>query len=291
MSQMDNTQRVRILSEALPYIQRFRNKVIVIKYGGSAMVNEDLRLGFARDVVLLKQVGMLPVVVHGGGPAISKALEHAGVEARFVGGQRVTSSAAMAVVERTMNAVNRRIIDEIGDCGGEAFGVTGGVIQASCLPPVYTDDGEAVVLGHVGRVAGVAPHLTEMVRHETRVPVIAPLGADADGVRYNINGDLVASGVASGLRAEKLILLTDTVGVLDGEGKLIRETGKAGVARMISDGVIHGGMLPKVQCAFESVQQGVQSAHIIDGRVERALLLELLSDEGIGTLIRRDGAG
>ena len=282
---MDNpNQRVKFVSEALPYIQKFRGKVIVIKYGGSTMIDDNLRRSFARDIVLLKAVGMHPVVVHGGGPHISKNLEQAGIETRFVNGLRVTTSETMAVVERTLAEVNRGIVDEINASGGEALGVTDRMIRARRLPPV-TEGGEEVDLGHVGEVVGIVSKLQDIAVHKTQVAVISPVGKGSDGASYNVNGDVAASNVAISLKAEKMIMLTDIAGLLDGQGNLISEASQDEVADMISSGVIHGGMLPKVRCMFESVRQGVRSAHIIDGRIEHALLLELLTDKGVGTLI------
>lgn len=287
---MDNPhQRVKFLSEALPYIQKFRDKVIVVKYGGSAMTDDALKQKFARDIVLLKAVGMHPVVVHGGGPHISKNLEQAGIEARFVNGLRITCAETMKVVERTLSEVNRGIVAGINAAGGEALGVTDHMIRARKLPPVE-ENGEMVDLGYVGEVVGIVPELRDIVVHETRVAVISPVAKGSDGGSYNVNGDIAASNVAISLGAEKLIMLTDIVGLLNERGNLISEASRNEVAAMIDNGVIHGGMLPKVRCMFDSVDQGVRLAHIIDGRVEHALLLELLTDEGVGTLIHNNHA-
>jgi len=281
----ESGQRVRIMSEALPYIQRFRDSIIVIKYGGSAMTDDKLRHGFARDVALLKEVGMNPVIVHGGGPRISQNLERAGVETRFVEGMRVTDAAAMRVVAETLAEVNRGIVESIVAHGGDAKGFTGSdgddVIVARKLPPVGGED-----LGQVGEVAQVSYRLANFAHRQAAVPVVAPVGAGRDGLAYNINADLAATGIATYLKAEKFILLTNTVGLLDTDGALISETTWSQVEKLVKQGVIHGGMLPKVTCAFDSVKNGVRSAHIIDGRVEHALLLELLTDEGVGTMIR-----
>lgn len=278
-------QRVRILSEALPYIQRFRDSIIVIKYGGSAMTDEKLRHGFARDVTLLKAVGMNPVIVHGGGPRISQNLERAGVETRFVDGMRVTDAAAMRVVAETLAEVNRGIVESIVSHGGDAKGFSGSdgddVIVARKLAHAGGED-----LGQVGEVAAVSYRLANFAHRQSAVPVVAPVGAGKDGLAYNINADLAATGIATYLKAEKFILLTNTVGLLDTDGTLVSETTWSQVAKLVKQGVIHGGMLPKVTCAFDSVKNGVRSAHIIDGRVEHALLLELLTDEGVGTMIR-----
>ncbi len=277
-------QRVRILSEALPYIQRFRDSIIVIKYGGNAMTDDQLRHGFARDVVLLKAVGMNPVIVHGGGPHISQRLKQAGIETRFVDGMRVTDGEAMRVVGETLTEVNRGIVDSIVAHGGEAHGFVGGednVIVARKLAHAGGGD-----LGQVGEVAEVSYRLANFAHRQSAVPVVAPIGLGADGLAYNINADLAANGIAAYLKAEKLILLTNTAGLLDTEGKLISETTWSQVEKLVKQGVIHGGMVPKVTCAFDSVRAGVHSAHIIDGRVEHALLLELLTNEGVGTMIR-----
>lgn len=287
---MDNTQRVKVLSEALPYIQRFRDRIIVVKYGGSAMLNDDLKKTFARDVALLKEVGMHPVIVHGGGPSISKNLDAAGISSRFVQGLRVTDAAAMEVVEKTLAHINQDIVAEINTHGGNAVSVTDYMIKAKRLAPLE-ENGETVDLGYVGQVVGVADALAEIASDATAVPVISPVGKDLDGAAYNINGDLSASSVAVSLSAEKLIMLTDTQGVLDHDGNLISLMNSAEVVENINTGVISGGMLPKVKCAFEAVHQTVASAHIIDGRVEHALLLELLTDQGVGTLIHSSSRG
>ena len=285
----DANRRVKILSEALPYIQRFRDHVMVVKYGGSAMTDARLRHGFARDVVLLKAVGMEPVIVHGGGPEISSNLEKAGIETRFVGGLRVTDAAAMRVVEETLAEVNRGIVASIAAHGGVAQGFVGagfagggGMLTARKLPP--REGGED--LGQVGEVMRVSPALADFAHRRSAVPVVAPIGVGEDGLSYNINADAAAAGISTHLKAEKLILLTNTPGLLDEDGGLIVEIAWSEVEALVERGVIHGGMLPKVACAFDSVRNGVHSAHIIDGRVEHALLLELLTDEGVGTMIR-----
>lgn len=280
----DPKRRVKILSEALPYIQRFRDHVIVVKYGGSAMTDARLRHGFARDVVLLKAVGMEPIIVHGGGPEISSDLKKAGIETRFVDGLRVTCAAAMRVVEETLARVNRDIVASIVAHGGAAqgfVGAAGGMLSARKLAPGGGHD-----LGQVGEVTRVSPALAEFAHRRSAVPVIAPIGVGEDGLSYNVNADAAAGAISTHLQAEKLILLTNTPGLLDENGELITEITWDKVEALAERGVIHGGMLPKVACAFHGVRDGVHSAHIIDGRVEHALLLELLTDEGVGTMIR-----
>jgi acetylglutamate kinase len=284
----------RVLSEAMPYIRRFRGKTVVIKYGGNAMVDEALKTGFARDVVLMKLVGINPVVVHGGGPQISHLLKRIGKESRFVEGMRVTDAETMDVVEMVLGGlVNKEIVNLINGQGGRAVGLTGkdgGLIRARKLTlkrnAPELDAPEIIDIGHVGEVAGVEPAVVHMLVEGDFIPVIAPIGVGEDGHSYNINADLVAGRLAECLRAEKLILLTNTPGLLDKEGKLVSGLSAAQVDDLIADGTIHGGMLPKIGCALSAVQQGVKAAHIIDGRVEHAVLLELFTDEGVGTLIR-----
>ena len=286
----------RVLSEALPYIQRFAGKTLVIKYGGNAMVDEALKSGFARDVVLMKLVGINPVIVHGGGPQIGKLLERLGKESRFVAGMRVTDSETMDIVEMVLGGqVNKQIVNLINQHGGAAVGLTGkdgGLIKARKMrfdkdaPENKTS--EIVDIGHVGEVVSVNAAVVNMLVQGDFIPVIAPIGVDDSGASYNINADLVASKVAEVLKAEKLILLTNTGGVLDKQEKVVTGLSAADVDRLIRDGSIYGGMLPKVRCALEAVAAGVTSAHIIDGRVEHAVLLEIFTNEGVGTLIRRD---
>ena len=284
----------KVLSEALPYIQRFQGKTIVIKYGGNAMVDEALKQGFARDVVLMKLVGINPVVVHGGGPQIGRLLEQLGKESRFVEGMRVTDSETMDVVEMVLGGlVNKEIVSLINQAGGHAVGLTGkdgDMIHARKLK--FTKQApemsapEIIDIGHVGEVESIDASVVDMLVQGDFIPVIAPIGVGRDGQSYNINADLVAGKMAEKLCAEKLILLTNTMGVLGSKGELL--TGlKAGVVKqLIADGTIHGGMLPKIGCALDAVLAGVATAHIIDGRVEHAVLLEILTDEGIGTLIK-----
>jgi acetylglutamate kinase len=286
-------ERAQILAEALPYIQRFQDKTIVIKYGGNAMVDEDLKRGFARDVVLMKLVGMNPVVVHGGGPQIGKLLERMGKESKFVQGMRVTDSETMDVVEMVLGGlVNKEIVSLINQHGGKAVGLSGkdgGLIRARKLT-LKAGDGEnmpseIVDIGHVGEVDSIDPELVALLDTRDFIPVVAPIGVGADGQAYNINADIVAGKLAITLGAEKLILLTNTEGVLDDKGKLMTGLSARDVDRLITDDVIKGGMLPKVACALDAVKSGVRSAHIIDGRVPHALLLEIFTDLGVGTLI------
>ncbi|MBK1691723.1 acetylglutamate kinase [Ectothiorhodospira mobilis] len=284
----------RVLTEALPYIQRFSRKTLVIKYGGNAMVDEELKRGFARDIVLLKQVGMNPVVVHGGGPQIGRMLDQLGKESRFVDGLRVTDRETMDVVQMVLGGlVNKEIVNLINQFGGRAVGLTGkdgGLIRARRLHHrrAGTEDPEAseiIDLGHVGEVASIDPAVVHMLDSGDFIPVIAPVGVGEDGAAYNINADLVAGKMASVLNAEKLILLTNTAGVLDDAGNLLTGLSARQVDELIASGVIHGGMIPKIQCALDAVKSGVRNAHIIDGRVSHAVMLELLTDKGVGTLI------
>mgnify|MGYP001815708289 CR=1 FL=1 len=285
----------RVLIEALPYIRRFRGKTVVIKYGGNAMVDGALKQSFARDIVLMKLVGVNPVVVHGGGPQIGSLLQRLGKASEFVQGMRVTDSETMDVVEMVLGGlVNKEIVNLINRHGGSAVGLTGkdgDLIRARKLflrrdaPELKAP--EIVDIGHVGEVESIDASVVDMLVHGDFIPVIAPIGVGDDGHSYNINADLVAGKMAEVLKAEKLLLLTNTEGLLDADGVLIPELEVARVMDLIEEGVIAGGMLPKVRCAVEAVQTGVRSAHIIDGRVEHAVMLDLFTDEGIGTLIRR----
>ena len=282
----------RVLTEALPYIQRFAGKTIVIKYGGNAMVDESLKQGFARDVVLMKAVGLHPVVVHGGGPQIGSLLKRLGKETRFVDGMRVTDDETMDVVQMVLGGlVNKDIVNLLNQAGGRAVGLSGkdgGFIRARKL--TLSEDqkrtSEMIDLGHVGEVDRIDPRLVKLLESDAFIPVVAPIGVDTTGQSYNINADLVAGKLASVLQAEKLMLLTNTAGVMDGDGQVLTGLAPKDVQQLIDTGVIQGGMLPKVSCALDAVASGVRSAHIIDGRVEHAVLLELLTDEGVGTLIR-----
>ncbi len=285
----------RVLTEALPYIQRFHGKTIVIKYGGNAMVDDKLKKSFARDIVLMKLVGMNPVVVHGGGPQIGKMLEQIGKETRFIDGMRVTDAETMDVVEMVLGGlVNKDIVNLINQHGGHAVGLTGKdgeLILARKLtferhnPEMNAP--EIVDIGHVGEVASIDPAVINMLVQGNFIPVIAPIGVGEGGQSYNINADLVAGKLAATLQAEKLILLTNTGGVLDQQGNLLTGLKAAEVEALIEDGTIHGGMLPKINCALDAVHCGVNTAQIIDGRVEHAVLLEVLTDKGVGTLIKR----
>ena len=288
------TEVARVLGEGLPYIRRFRGKTIVVKYGGNAMVDERLKSGFARDIVLMRLVGINPVVVHGGGPQIGRLLEKIGKKSRFVDGMRVTDSETMDVVEMVLGGlVNKDIVNLINRHGGRAVGLTGkdgDLIHARKLtitrksPELEVP--EIIDIGHVGEVASVDASVVDMLVSGDFIPVIAPIGVGEDGHSYNINADLVAGRIAEVLGAEKLILLTNTTGLLDKQGELLTGMTAAEVDKLITDGTIHGGMLPKIQCALSAVKSGVRSAHIIDGRVEHAVLVELFTDEGVGTLIR-----
>ncbi len=288
------TQVAHVLTESLPYIRRFAGKTFVIKYGGHAMENEHLKNSFARDIVLMKRVGFNPVVVHGGGPQISELLKRIGKESRFVDGMRVTDSETMDVVEMVLGGlVNKEIVNNINRHGGCAVGLTGkdgDLIHARKLTITRKSPDleapEIVDIGHVGEVASIDKSIVETLTRGNFIPVIAPIGVGPDGQSYNINADLVAGKMAEVLHAEKLILLTDTTGVLDQEGKLLTGLDARQVQALIDDGTIHGGMLPKIGCALEAVRGGVKAAHIIDGRIEHAVLVELFTDAGIGTLIR-----
>ncbi|MFQ5935059.1 MAG: acetylglutamate kinase [Acidiferrobacterales bacterium] len=287
--------RAQILIEALPYIQRFRGKTFVIKYGGNAMVDEGLKQGFARDVVLMSLVGMNPVVVHGGGPQIGSVLEKLGKEIRFVEGMRVTDRETMDVVEMVLGGlVNKEIVSLINQHKGKAVGLSGkdgGLIRARKMVlknagGADTLPSEIIDIGHVGEVRGIDPEIVKLLDTRDFIPVIAPIGVGEDGQTYNINADTVAGKLAITLQAEKLILLTNTPGVLDNGGKLLTGLSSKQVEALIEDGTIEGGMLPKIRCALDAVASGVRSAHIIDGRVEHAVLLEIFTDQGVGTLIK-----
>lgn len=283
-----------VLIEALPYIQRFQGKTIVIKYGGNAMMDESLKQGFARDVVLMKLVGLNPVVVHGGGPQIGKMLERVGKESHFVEGMRVTDCETMDIVEMVLGGlVNKEIVNLINMQGGRAVGLTGkdgDLIHARKLrferQAPEMNASEIVDIGHVGEVVSIDPGVINMLVQGDFIPVIAPVGVDKDGQSYNINADLVAGKLAITLNAEKLILLTNTAGVLDTRGELLTGLKASQVEELIDEGIIYGGMLPKIHCALDAVNAGVKTAQIIDGRVEHAVLLEVLTDEGVGTLIK-----
>ena len=284
---------VQVLSEALPYLQRFRDKTLVIKYGGNAMVDETLKAGFARDVVLLKSLGVNPVIVHGGGPQIGKLLKQIGKESRFVQGMRVTDAETMDVVQMVLGGlVNKEIVSLINAHGGRAVGLSGkdgDLIRARKLAITHrTPDSQAseiIDLGHVGEVASIDASVVDMLDRSGFIPVVAPIGVGEDGSAYNINADGVAGKMAEVLAVEKLMLLTNTPGVLSKTGELLTGLSPARIEALIDDGTIAGGMLPKVRCALSAVKSGVRAAHIIDGRVAHAVLLELFTDAGVGTLI------
>ncbi len=291
-SQFSPADKAHILSEALPFIQRFFKKTIVIKYGGNAMTDASLKEGFASDVVLLKLVGMNPVIVHGGGPQIGDLLKRVGKQSEFIQGMRVTDRETMDVVEMVLGGlVNKEIVNLINQHGGKAVGLTGkdgGMIRAKKLLIDDRDNlGGKLDIGLVGDVTSIDPELVELLDSHDFIPVIAPVGVGMDGESYNINADLVAGKLAETLRAEKLILMTNTPGVLDKEGELLTGLNAGNVHELIENGTIYGGMLPKIHCALNAVHNGVQTAHIIDGRVKHALLLEVLTKNGVGTLIKR----
>jgi len=285
---------VGTLLEALPYIREFHGKTIVIKYGGAAMEDPALREEFARDVVLLKYVGMNPVIVHGGGPQIGDLLSKMGIESEFRQGMRVTDDRVMNVVEMVLGELNQEIVGLINQQGGKAVGLTGqdgAFIRArKMLLKSATDPGQFVDIGLVGEIERIDPELISLLDSRDFIPVIAPIGVGAEGEAYNINADLVAGKLAETLRAEKLVLMTNTVGVLDRNGKLLTGLTASEIDALFADGTIHGGMLPKMGSALDAVRNGVKSSHIIDGRVDHALLLEVLTNEGVGTMIRADDA-
>ena len=291
LSAADVAQKAQILAEALPYIRRFHGKTIVIKYGGNAMTDEKLKHSFARDVVLLKLVGMDPVIVHGGGPQIDDMLERIGKKGEFVQGMRVTDRETMDIVEMVLGGlVNKDIVNLINHNGGRAIGLTGkdgSFIRAKKMLLQNTlEDGEKLDIGQVGAIQSIDPEVISLLESREFIPVVAPIGVGEGGESYNINADLVAGKLAEILHAEKLIVLTNTPGVLDKNGKLLTGLTPKQVEKLFADGTIHGGMLPKISSALDAAKSGVKSVHIIDGRVEHALLLEVLTDQGVGTLIR-----
>ena len=278
-------EKAEVLVEALPYIQRFANKTIVIKYGGHAMTDPELRASFARDVVLLKAIGVRPVVVHGGGPQIEAMLERLGKTSTFVDGLRVTDDATMEVVEMVLGGrVNREIVELVNRAGGRAIGLTGN--DASMIQ-VRRRLIEGRDLGRVGEVTAVDPDALRAVADAGFVPVVAPLGVDPAGLTYNVNADEAAGAIAKALSAEKLMLLTDVEGVKDASGRLVRRLGRAEARKLVDEGTIRGGMIPKVQCCLDAVSGGVERAHVVDGRILHAILLEIFTDVGVGTLITR----
>lgn len=294
MLEKQNAQQIaQVLSEALPYIRRFQGKTVVIKFGGNAMINEELKHCFAKNIVLMKLVGINPIVVHGGGPQIGNLLKKLGKVSEFVDGMRVTDSETMDVVEMVLGGlVNKDIVNLINRSGGKAVGLTGkdgDLIRARkiVLQKAESEDlaPEIIDLGHVGEVESIDPSLVDMLCHSDFIPVIAPIGVGKDGHSYNINADLVAGKVAEVLKAEKLLLLTDITGILDKAGNLLTGLSIKDVDLLVADGTITGGMIPKTRCATDALKGGVSSVHIIDGRVENAVLLELFTDQGVGTLL------
>jgi acetylglutamate kinase len=292
--EINNAQQIaQVLSEALPYIRRFQGKTVVIKFGGNAMINEELKHCFARNIVLMKLVGINPIVVHGGGPQIGNLLKKLGKVSEFVDGMRVTDSETMDVVEMVLGGlVNKDIVNLINRCGGKAVGLTGkdgDFIRARKIVLPQADSQklahEIIDLGYVGEVESIDPSVVEMLGKSDFIPVIAPIGVGKDGRSYNINADLVAGKVAEVLKAEKLLLLTDITGILDKAGNLLTGLSIKDVDKLVADGTITGGMIPKTRCATDALKGGVSSVHIIDGRVENAVLLELFTDQGVGTLL------
>ncbi len=280
----------RILTESLPYIRKFAGHTVVVKYGGNAMVDEALKQGFATDVALMKLVGMHPVIVHGGGPQIGKLLEELHIESRFVDGLRVTDSRTMDVVEMVLGGqVNKEIVSLLNRSHGKAVGISGkdgNLIRARRLEArPGADDSELVDLGQVGAIVSVDTQVLEMMKASDFIPVVAPVGADEAGTSYNINADSVAGAIAGALGAEKLILLTNVAGVRDDAGNVLAGLDIEQAEALAAAGILKGGMLPKVECALDALRSGVRSVHIVDGRVEHALLLEIFTDEGVGTLI------
>jgi acetylglutamate kinase len=286
--------KAKILAEALPYIRRFHDRTIVVKYGGNAMTEAHLKAGFARDVVMLKLVGMNPVIVHGGGPQIGDLLNKMGIQSEFRQGMRVTDEKVMNVVEMVLGELNQEIVGLINQQGGKAVGLTGqdgAFIRArKMLLKSDTQDGKPVDIGLVGEIDRIDPELISLLDSRDFIPVIAPIGVGAEGEAYNINADLVAGKLAETLKAEKLVLMTNTTGVLAKSGKLLTGLTASEIEALFADGTIHGGMLPKIGSALDAVRNGVKSSHIIDGRVDHALLLEVLTNEGVGTMIRADDA-
>ncbi len=290
----DALSKARVLIDALPYIRKFNNKTVVIKYGGHAMVDEELKKSFALNVILLKYIGLNPVIVHGGGPQINKFLQKMQITSNYVQGMRVTDGETMDVVEMVLvGKVNKEIVGLINHCGGKAVGLSGrdgDLVQARKMkilskPDVENAPPELIDLGRVGEVTGINPDILNTLDSQDFIPVIAPVGVGEDGQAYNINADLVAGSIAAELDAVKLILLTDVEGVLGGDGNLLTSIQKDAIEGMIDDGVIAGGMIPKLRCCAEAINGGVSKAHIIDGRQEHAVLLEIFTKEGVGTEI------
>jgi acetylglutamate kinase len=287
----------QVLTEALPYIQRFTGRTVVVKFGGNAMVDPALHASFARDIVLMKLVGMNPVVVHGGGPQIGELLKKLNIESEFINGMRVTDAQTMDVVEMVLGgSVNKEIVASINRNGGKAIGVTGKdgqLIRARRLTVTRhspeLNAPEIIDIGQVGEVRQIDREILDVILDSNFIPVIAPIGVDEEGNTYNINADLVAGKIAQVMQAEKLMLLTNVAGLLDANGEVLTGLSTARVDELIADGTVHGGMLPKIGCALDAVKSGVASAHIVDGRVPHAVLLEIFTDEGMGTKITRRG--
>ena len=291
MSDLEPKMKAEILAEALPYIQKFHGKTIVNKYGGNAMTEQKLKHGFARDVVLLKLVGMNPVVVHGGGPQIDNALRKVGKSGTFVQGMRITDEETMEVVEWVLGGeVQQDIVMLINQYGGQAVGLTGkdgGLIHAEKMQmPNKDKPGEFIDLGYVGKITSINPAVVKTLQDDAFIPVISPIGFSDDGQAYNINADVVAGEIAQILRAEKLIMMTNTSGVLDKQNRLLTDLTAREIEMLFEDGTISGGMLPKIGSALDAAKSGVNSVHIIDGRIEHSLLLEILTEQPFGTLIR-----
>ncbi|OAI08521.1 acetylglutamate kinase [Methylomonas methanica] len=296
MKENNAHQIAHVLIEALPYIQKFKGKTVVIKFGGNAMVDDALKHSFARDIVLMKLVGINPIVVHGGGPQIGDLLKRLGKTSEFIDGMRVTDSETMDVVEMVLGGlVNKEIVNMINMQGGKAVGLTGKdgnfiharKINMTKAGATLEDAPEIIDLGHVGEVSSIDPAVVEMLGNSDFIPVIAPIGVGKDGHSYNINADLVAGKVAEVLKAEKLMLLTNIPGIMDRQGNLLTGLTLTDIDNLIADGTISGGMIPKTRCGTDALKGGVTSVHIIDGRVEHAVLLELFTDQGVGTLLLR----
>ncbi|MCK5881303.1 MAG: acetylglutamate kinase [Sinobacterium sp.] len=296
LSQTEAQETAEVLSEALPYIQKYAGKTFVVKYGGNAMTDDSLKESFARNIVLMKAVGINPIVVHGGGPQIGDLLARLNIETEFVEGMRVTDSATMDVVEMVLGAsVNKSIVSLLNQHGGKAVGITGkdgGLIKAKKLQltkkSTANQPTEIIDIGHVGQVESIDTSILDTLNHGNFIPVIAPIGVDDKGNSYNINADFVAGKLAEVLNAEKLMLLTNVAGLLDKSGNILTGLTTTQVDELIEDGTIYGGMLPKIQCALDAVKSGVKRSHIVDGRVANAVLLEIFTDTGVGTLITNE---
>jgi len=284
-------QTANVLNEALPYLQRYSGQTVVIKYGGNAMTEERLKRSFAQNVVMMKQVGINPVVVHGGGPQIGEMLKKLAIESEFLDGMRVTNADTMDVVEMVLGgAVNKSIVSLLNQVGGRAIGLTGKDSDLIHARPMQLPGRATDALGYVGEVERIDTSVIEVLAADNIIPVIAPIGTDASGASYNINADLVASSIAISLNASRLLLLTNTPGILDENEELLTGLTSKDIQALIENGTLRGGMLPKVQCALDAVEAGVSSVVIIDGRVEHAVLLELFTNQGVGTLIYKERA-